>query len=189
MVAVSVTNLRSGLLVNLDGVVFSIVEYQHVKPGKGGAFVRTKMRNIKQQTLVERTFRASEKLDLAEVDRKRVQYQYRAGDTYHFMDVNLFEDVPLSSEALGDNLNYLIEGMELEVWIYEGEPIGIELPVTVDLKVVDAPPAFKGNTAAGNNKPVTLETGLIVQAPYFIEVGDVLKVDTRTGAYLERAKQ
>jgi elongation factor P len=189
MADVSVTNLRGGLLVELDGTVFSIIEYQHVKPGKGGAFVRTKMRNVKQGKVVERTFKASEKLEVADVDKKEVQFQYRAGDEYHFMDMNTFEDVVLPSEALGENLNYLTEGMELEVWIYQGEPIGIEMPITVELEVTEAPPAFKGNTASGNNKPVTLETGLVVQVPYFIESGDVLKIDTRTGDYIERVKK
>jgi len=188
MVAVSMTNLRSGLLVEIDGTVYSIVEYQHHKPGKGGAVVRTKLRNVKQGTTVDRTFKASEKLEVAEVDKKQVQYQYRAGDQYHFMDMGTYEDLALSSQALGENLNYLIEGMELEVWLYRGEAIGIEIPITVELKVVEAPPAFRGNTAAGNTKPVTLETGLVVNVPYFIEAGEVLKIDTRTGQYIERVK-
>ena len=188
MVSVSMTNLRGGLLVEIDGTVYSIVEYQHHKPGKGGAVVRTKLRNVKQGTVVDRTFKASEKLEVAEVDKKQVQYQYRAGDEYHFMDMQTYEDLALSAEALGDNLNYLMEGMELEVWIYKGDPIGIEIPITVELKVVEAPPAFRGNTAAGNTKPVTLETGLVVNVPYFIEAGELLKIDTRTGEYLERVK-
>lgn len=188
MVSVSMTNLRSGLLVEIDGTVYSVVEYQHHKPGKGGAVVRTKLRNVKQGTVVDRTFKASEKLEVAEVDKKQVQYQYRAGDEYHFMDMQTYEDLALSAEALGDHLNYLIEGMELEVWIYQGEPIGIEIPITVELKVVEAPPSFRGNTAAGNTKPVTLETGLVVNVPYFIEAGEVLKIDTRTGQYIERVK-
>ena len=188
MVAVSVTNLRGGLLVEIDGVVFSVVEYQHVKPGKGGAFVRTKLKNVKQGTNVDRTFKASEKLEVAEVDKKEVQYQYRAADEYHFMDMKTFEDVMLPGEALGDALNYLLEGMELEVWIYKGEAIGIEIPITVELEVVECPPAFKGDTAAGNTKPATMETGLIVQVPYFIESGEKLKIDTRSGQYLERVK-
>lgn len=188
MVAVSVANLRNGLLVEIDGVVFSIVEYQHVKPGKGGAFVRTKMKNVKQGTTVERTFKASEKLEIAEVDKKEVQFQYRAADEYHFMDLKTFEDLMLPAEALGDRLNYLLENMELEVWMYRGQAIGIEIPITVEMKVVDCPPAFKGDTAAGNTKPATMETGLIVQVPYFIESGEMLKIDTRTGSYLERVK-
>jgi len=188
MPTVSMTNLRRGLLVEIDGQVFSVLEYQHVKPGKGGAFVRTKIRNVKQGKVIDKTFNASEKLEVAEVDKKEVQYQYRADDEYHFMDMKTYEDLLLSGEALGDNLNYLIESMELEVWIYQGEPIGIELPMTVELEVVEAPPAFKGDTAAGNNKPVTMETGLIVQVPYFIESGEMLKIDTRTGEYIERVK-
>jgi len=188
MVSVSVTNLRGGLLVEMDGQVFSIIEYQHVKPGKGGAFVRTKLRNVKLGKVIDRTFKASEKLDVAAVDKKQVQYQYRAGDEYHFMDLRSYEDVMLPGEALGDNLNYLLEGMELEVWLYQGEPIGIEIPITVEMKVIECPPAFKGDTAAGNTKPATMETGLIVQVPYFIETGESIKIDTRTGAYLERVK-
>ena len=188
MVVVSVASLKGGLLLEIDGQVFSVVEYQHVKPGKGGAFVRTKIKNVKLGTTIDKTFKASEKVEVAEVDKKEVQYQYRAADEYHFMDMKTFEDVMLPGEALGDRLNYLLEGMEIEVWIYKGEPIGIEIPITVELKVAECPPVFKGDTAAGNTKPATMETGLIVQVPYFVEPGEVLKIDTRSGAYLERAK-
>jgi elongation factor P len=189
MVAISVTDLRGGKLIELDGQVFQVLENQHHKPGKGGAVSRIKMRNVKAGKVVDKTFKASEKVEQAEVDKKEVQYQYSSGDLYHFMDMNTFEEVQLSAEALGDYLNYLIEGMELEVWIYKGEAIGIEMPITVELEVVEAPPSFKGDTAAGNNKPVTMETGLVVQAPYFIETGEKLKIDTRTGAYIERVKE
>lgn len=189
MVAVSVSNLKGGLLVEIDGTVYSVVEYQHHKPGKGGAVVRTKLRNVKQGTVVDKTFKASEKLEVAEVDKKQVQFQYRAGDEFHFMDMGTFEDVVLSSESLGENLNYLLEGMELEVWLYDGEPIGIEIPNSVELEITDCPPAFKGNTAAGNTKPATTETGLVVQVPYFIERGEKIRVDTRSGQYLERVKE
>ena len=189
MVAASITSVRGGALIELDQQVFQVVEYQHVKPGKGPAFVRLKLRNVKLGRTVDRTFKASEKVEMAEVDKKEVQYQYRAGDDYHFMDMKTFEDVPLPSEALGDSLNYLREGMELEIWLYQGEPIGIELPITVELEVVETPPAFKGDTAAGNTKPATMDTGLVVQVPYFIEAGEVLRIDTRSGAYLERAKK
>jgi len=188
MVGVSVTNLKGGLLIDVDGTVFSVLEYQHHKPGKGVTVVRTRLRNVKQGTVVDKTFKASEKVELAVVDKKMVQYQYRSGDDFHFMDLDTFEDIVLPKAALGDKVNYLLENMEMEVWFHNGQPIGIEIQNSVDLTVTDCPPAFKGNTAAGNTKPATLETGLVVQVPYFIEIGEKIRVDTRTGEYIERVK-
>ncbi|AYO30712.1 MAG: elongation factor [Thermoanaerobacteraceae bacterium] len=183
---ISTNDLRTGVTVEIDGDVFMIVDFQHVKPGKGAAFVRTKIKNVKTGQVFERTFRAGEKLNRAVIERKTMQYLYQSGDTYYFMDTQTFEQIPLNKDQLGDSIKYLKENMEVMVMFYEGVSIGIELPTFVELQIVETEPGFKGDTATGGSKPATLETGAVVQVPLFINKGDVIRVDTRTGEYLSR---
>ncbi|SHM51792.1 translation elongation factor P (EF-P) [Caldanaerovirga acetigignens] len=183
---ISTNDLRPGITVEIDGEVYMVIDFQHVKPGKGAAFVRTKIKNVKTGQVFERNFRAGEKLNRAIVERKTMQYLYQASDTYYFMDTKTYEQIPLTKEQLGDAILYLKENLEVIVMFYEGVPIGVELPTFVELTVVDTEPGFKGDTATGGSKPATLETGAVIQVPLFIEKGDVVRVDTRTGEYLSR---
>ena len=183
---ISTNDLRTGVTVEIDGDVYMIVDFQHVKPGKGAAFVRTKIKNIKTGQVFERNFRAGEKLNRAMVERKTMQYLYSEGNVYYFMDTQTYEQIPLIEEQMGDAIKYLKENMEVMVMFYDGVSIGIELPTFVELEVTQTEPGFKGDTATGGSKPATLETGLTVQVPLFINIGDVIRVDTRTGEYLSR---
>ncbi|KYO65829.1 MULTISPECIES: elongation factor P [Thermovenabulum] len=183
---ISTNDLRPGVTVEIDGEVYVVVEFQHVKPGKGAAFVRTKIKNVKTGQVFERNFRAGEKLNRAILERKNMQYLYETDGTYYFMDTQTYEQVPLTKEQLGDALKFLKENLEVMVVFYEGKAIGIELPTFVDLKVVETEPGFRGDTATGGSKPATLETGAVVQVPLFVEIGDVVRIDTRTGEYLSR---
>ncbi len=183
---ISVNDFRTGLTVELDGMAWQVIDFQHVKPGKGAAFVRSKLRNVKTGTIVERTFRAGEKIPRARLDKREMQYLYNSGDEYVFMDNQSFEQVTLSKELLGDGLKYLKENMNIQIVMYQGEIIGLELPNFVELQVIDTEPGIKGDTASGASKNATLETGAVVQVPLFVNVGDVLRIDTRTGLYIER---
>jgi len=183
---ISTSDFRTGLTIELDSEVYTIVDFQHVKPGKGAAFVRTKLKNLKTGAITERTFRAGEKMERAILDRREMQYLYNAGDEYHLMDTETYEQLALTAEQLGDGVKYLKENMNLHVLFYQGQIIGVELPYFVELEVVATEPGIKGDTASGGSKPATMETGLVVQVPFFINVGDVLRVDTRTGEYIER---
>ncbi|NLY51709.1 MAG: elongation factor P [Firmicutes bacterium] len=184
---ISVNDLRTGLTLEIDGEIWSVVEFLHVKPGKGAAFVRTKLKNIRTGAVAERTFRAGERVARARIETKEMQYLYNSGDEYHFMDTETYEQISLPVSALEDAVQYLKENMIIGIQFYEGEAIGIDLPTAVELVVTHTEPGFKGDTATGGTKPATLETGLVVQVPLFIEEGDVLKIDTRTGEYLSRA--
>jgi elongation factor P len=184
---ISTNDFRTGATVEIDGAIWQVVEFQHVKPGKGSAFVRSKLRNLETGSVVERTFRAGEKLARAHLDRKEVQYLYNAGDEYTFMDIETFEQMSLDAKQLGDNKLYLLENMNIFLLYFNDRLIGIELPNSVELKVTRADPGLRGDTASGGTKPATLETGLVVQVPLFIQEGDVLRIDTRTGLYIERA--
>ena len=184
---ISVNDFRTGLTVELEGMAWQVVDFQHVKPGKGAAFVRSKLKNVKTGTIVERTFRAGEKIPRARLDKNEMQYLYNNGDEYVFMDNQSFEQVSLDKEQLGDGLKYLKENMNIHVMIYQGEIIALEMPNFVELQVIDTEPGIKGDTASGASKNATLETGVVVQVPLFINVGDVLRIDTRTGFYMERA--
>ncbi|NLY29351.1 MAG: elongation factor P [Firmicutes bacterium] len=184
---ISVNDLRTGLTLEIDGEIWSVVEFLHVKPGKGAAFVRTKLKNIRTGAVAERTFRAGERVARARIETKEMQYLYSSGDEYHFMDTETYEQISLPVSALADAVHYLKENMTIGIQFYEGEAIGIDLPTAVELVVTHTEPGFKGDTATGGTKPATLETGLVVQVPLFIEEGDVLKIDTRTGEYLSRA--
>jgi len=184
---VSTNDLRTGLTIEVDGDVYSVVDFQHVKPGKGSAFVRTKLKNLRTGGVVERTFRAGEKVKRAHMERKEMQYLYRDGDSFVFMDNQTFDQVGIHLEQMGDTVNYLKENMNIFLLTYEDELMGIDLPHSVELKVVSAAPGVRGDTASGATKTATLETGLEIQVPLFVEEGNVVRVDTRTGEYLERA--
>ena len=183
---ISTNDFHTGLTIELDGDIYMVIDFQHVKPGKGAAFVRSKLKNLRSGSTTERTFRAGEKVPRALVERKEMEYLYASGEEYIFMDTESYEQISLSRQKLGDNLKYLKENMQLNILLFKGEIIGLELPNSVELKVVETEPGFKGDTAAGGSKPAKLETGLVVQVPFFINEGDVLRIDTRSGAYLER---
>jgi elongation factor P len=187
-VSVSTNDLKNGMTLELDGTLFQVVEFQHVKPGKGGAFVRTKLRNLKTGGVVERTFNAGVKVGLAIVERKEMQYLYRDDRQLTFMDLESYEQLPVPVEIVGDAANYLAEGSTAQVSVHEGAPIGVELPASVALSVTQTQPAVKGDTKTNTMKPATLETGHVVQVPLFVEEGERIKVDTRSGEYIERVK-
>ena len=183
---ISVGELRKGITIELDDQLFNVMDYEHIKMGRGGAVVRLKLRNVRSGYTFERTFPASEKFRRAHLERKKVQYLYHDDSLYHFMDTTTFEQIPLSAEQLESDVNYLKEGLVVDLLTYGDEAIGVELPVTVELRVAETEPGFKGDTATGGTKPAILETGMKINVPLFINVGDVLKVDTRTGDYIER---
>jgi len=182
---ISGSELRKGVIIDLEGTLYQVIEYQHVKM-KRTALARVKLRDIQAGHTLERTFQSNEKLTRARLDYRSSQYLYNEGDLYYFMDEENYEQTALSAEQLGDTINYLKEGMSVGTSSYQGELIGVELPITVELKVTDTGPGFKGDTASAGNKPATLETGITIQVPLFINNEDVIKVDTRTGNYLER---
>lgn len=180
-------DLRSGVKVELDGTPYVVTDYQWVKPGKGGAFMRTKLKNMKTGAISDRTFRTDEKLSKAEVEDRKVQFLYQDGDVYHFMDTQSFDQFTMGEKELGDATGFLKDGMVISVLFYRDEPVDVVLPTFVDLRVVETDPGFRGDTASGGSKPATLETNAVIQVPLFINVGDLLRVDTRSGTYVERA--
>jgi len=182
---ISSGDLRKGIVIELDGKLYQVIDYQHVKM-KRTALARVKLRDIRDGHTIEQTFQSSEKFVRARVENRRMQYLYNEGDLYYFMDEETFEQMPLNASQLGDALNYTKEGMSVEVASHKDELVGVEIPAAVELEVTDTGPGFKGDTATAGNKPATLETGLTIQVPMFINNGDVVKVDTRTGSYLER---
>lgn len=181
------SDFRNGLIIKLDGVLYSIVEFQHVKPGKGGAFVRTKLKRIPEGSVVDKTFRAGERVEEVRVERQTFQYLYNTDDLYYMMNTETYEQMPLPKSLLDDALLYLKEGMKITIMMFGDNPIAVEPPLFVELVVKETEPGVRGDTAQGGTKSATLETGTVVSVPLFIEVGDVLKVDTRTGRYIERA--
>lgn len=184
---ISTNEFRTGVTIEVDGEIYTVIEFQHVKPGKGAAFVRSKLKNIKTGGVQEKTFRAGEKVARAHIDRREMQYLYNSGDQYTLMDMETYDQMNLSEDQLGDAVKYLKENMELIVHLYQGIPVGVDLPNSVVLEVIETDPGFRGDTATGGSKPAKLETGVVVQVPFFINVGDALKIDTRTGQYIERA--
>ena len=184
---ISTNDMRPGQTLNLDNGLFTIVDYQHVKPGKGQAFVKTKLKNLKSGAVVDRNFRADEKVNLAVLDKREMQYLYPDEAGLVFMDVESYEQVHVDPDMLGDARAFLRDGTVCLVPVYEGRPVGAELPVTLELEVVDTDPGFKGDRVSGALKPATLETGAVVQVPLFVEKGERVKVDTRSGEYLSRA--
>ncbi|SDM80721.1 translation elongation factor P (EF-P) [Fictibacillus solisalsi] len=184
---ISVNDFRTGLTIEVDGGIWQVMEFQHVKPGKGAAFVRSKLRNLRTGSIQEKTFRGGEKVAKAHIENRRMQYLYASGDTHTFMDNETYEQTELSSAQLEHELKFLLENMVVQIMQYQGETIGVELPNTVELEVTETEPGIKGDTASGGSKPATLETGLIVQVPFFINQGDRLIIDTRSGDYVSRA--
>ena len=182
-------DFRNGKTFELDGQVMQVVEFQHVKPGKGAAFVRTKMKNVITGAVIERSFSPTDKFEEAVVERKDMQYSYNDGGLYYFMDLETYELVPLDADKLSDNFKFVKEEMICRVVSYKGNVFAVEPPMFVELEVTSTEPGFKGDTATGTTKPATLETGATIKVPLFINEGDVLRIDTRTGEYLERAKQ
>lgn len=178
---------RTGSTVTIDGDAWQVVDFQHVKPGKGAAFVRAKMRNLCTGSVVERTFNAGERMPKAHIDNREMEYLYEAEGAYHFMDKETYEQSELTKEVLGNAVNYLKENMTLSVMFYNDKVIGIDLPNTVELIVAETDPGIRGDTATGGTKPATMETGVVVKVPLFINQGDKLRIDTRTGDYIERA--
>jgi elongation factor P len=178
--------LKKGLTIELDDKLYQVIAYQHIKVGRGSATVKLKLHDIRSGHTIERSFQASEKFKRARLDSRAMQYLYNDGDSYYFMDEKSFEQMPISPDQLGDALDYLKENMSVEVSSYQGKLIGVELPITVELEVVETGSGFKGDTATAGNKPAKLETGITIQVPLFISNGDIIKVDTRTGQYLER---
>ena len=185
----STADFRNGMVIELDHVAYRIVEFQHVKPGKGGAFVRTKLKNAETGAVLERTFRAGERVDEVRLERAEAQFLYSDGEMLHFMDVETYDQFVMSADRLGESRLYLKESETVQLLTRDGNPFVVELPPHVVLEVVRTEPGFRGDTASGANKPATLQTGLVVNVPLFIEVGDQLKIDTRTGAYVERVSR
>ena len=184
---ISVNDLKTGLTLELDNGLWNVVEFLHVKPGKGSAFVRTKLKNAQTGQVVEKTFRAGEKVAKAMLDRREMQYLYKEGADYVMMDNESYEQLNVAEAQIGDGIKYLKENMIVQILMHNGKIIGVDIPSHVELEVVDTPPAEKGNTAQGGTKPATLETGAVVNVPFFVSNGDKIRVDTRTNQYLDRA--
>jgi elongation factor P len=184
---ISTGDLKKGVSIEFEGQLCSVLDWQHVKMGRGGAIVRLKLRNLRTGSTIDRTCDAGEKFKRAYLDRSTVIYQYQDGDQYHFMDSGTYDDVVLSEAQLGDAKNYLIDNLELDVITYDGEPISVAPPEKIVLRVTYTEPGFKGDTATGGTKPATTETGLVVQVPLFVSTDDLIRVNTSTGAYVERA--
>lgn len=187
MASIPATRLKKGMLIKMEQDLFRILELQHVTPGNLRGFVRVKLRNIRSGALADQKLRSEDSLERATLEEKQMQYLYHEGEDYHFMDTTSYEQIHISSEALGDSVNYLKPEMTIQVEFYGEEPVGIELPQTVDLKVLDTAPGIKGATASAQVKPATLETGLVVQVPPFVNTGDLIRVNTETGEYQSRA--
>ncbi len=183
---VSAGDFRNGLTIEYEGNVYQIIEFQHVKPGKGAAFVRTKLKNIKSGGVVEKTFRPTEKCPQAHIERKEMQYLYSDGDLYHFMDVETYDQIALSDDQVGDTLKFVKENEMVKILSHNNEVFAMEPPLFVELEITETEPGFKGDTSTGATKPATVETGALVYVPLFVEIGDVIKIDTRTGEYLSR---
>jgi elongation factor P len=180
-------DLRPGMKIELDGMPYVVTDYQWVKPGKGGAFNRTKLKNMRTGSIVERTFRTEEKVESADLEERHAQFLYRSGDEFHFMDTETYEQFYLTENQMGDAPNYLKEEMVVTIVSHRSKPLNVEVPIFVELVVAETDPGVRGDTASGGSKPATLETGAVIQVPLFINVGDRLRVDTRTGNYIERA--
>lgn len=184
---ISVNEFKNGLTIEVDGELWRVVEFQHVKPGKGSAFVRSKLKNLRTGAVQEKTFRAGEKVNQAQIDRKKMQYLYADGDNYVFMDTNTYEQLELPCSQIEEELKYMKENMVVSIIMFGTETLGVELPNTVDLEVKETEPGIKGDTSSGGSKPATMETGLVVQVPFFVSEGDVLTINTSDGTYISRA--
>lgn len=180
-------DLKNGMVLNLEGQLWSVIEFQHVKPGKGGAFVRTKLRQVLTGKVVDKTFNAGVKIETATVDKREMQYLYRDGDSWVFMDQTSYDQIPISNAVVGDAADYMLENQEVIVALHEGEPLLIEMPANVELVIEYTEPGLQGDRSSGGTKPARLETGAEIQVPLFIEIGEKVRVDTRDGSYLGRA--
>lgn len=183
---ISVNDFRTGLTIEVDGEILSVVEFLHVKPGKGAAFVRTKLRNVQTGAVREVTFRAGERVNRAHIETREMQYLYSSGDEFAFMDTETYDQITLSSDQLGEAPKWLVDNMVIGIQFYQGQPIGVDIPTFVEMEITHTEPGFRGDTATGGTKPATLETGVVVQVPLFVEQGEKIRVDTRTGEYLSR---
>ncbi|MHB1461870.1 MAG: elongation factor P [Armatimonadota bacterium] len=183
------SDFKNGLHILQDNDLFTIIEFQHVKPGKGGAFVRSKLRNIRTGAVIDKTFRAGERMEQAFVETKPMQYLYNQDEDYYFMDIETTDMIMMSKTQIGDQIKYLKENMELFIALYNSEVVGVEFPNFVQLEIQETDPGVKGDTASGGSKPATLETGAVIRVPFHINIGDVVKVDTRTDDYLERVSR
>lgn len=181
--------LRKGIVLNLDGELVRVTDFQHVKLGRGSAFVRLTLKNLRTGAITQRTFQAGSTFEDVRLERRRVQFLYRDGDEFHFMDLDTYEQPVLTADMLGDAVYYIKENDVVDLLIYDSEPVSVELPTAVELRVVQTEPGVKGDTATGATKPATLETGLVVTVPLFVDIGDIVKVDTRTGEYIERVSR
>ena len=186
MPAISTNDLRNGITLNLDNALFTVVEFQHVKPGKGGAFVRTKLRNLRTGNVFDKTFNAGIRVEQAILDKKDMQFLYRDGDDYIFMDTDSYDQMPVSPAALGDAADYMIESMVAIIAIHNGEIVSVEIPAAVELTIANTEPGIQGDRVSGARKPAELETGKVIQVPLFVNIGDKVKVDTRSGEYITR---
>jgi elongation factor P len=180
-------DLKNGMVLNLEGQLWSVIEFQHVKPGKGGAFVRTKLRQVLSGKVVDKTFNAGVKIETATVDKREMQYLYRDGDSWVFMDQTSYDQIPIPNLVVGDAADYMLENQEVIVALHEGEPLFIEMPANVELLIEYTEPGLQGDRSSGGTKPAKLETGAEIQVPLFIEIGEKVRVDTRDGSYLGRA--
>ena len=185
---IGVNQFRAGVKVKIDGEPYVVVHAQHVKPGKGGAFVRSRLKNLRTGNVLDKTYRVGERFDEPEIEERQLQYLYAQGDDYHFMDNRTYEQLFLTADQLGENRRFIKENMNVVVMFYEDKPIGVDIQNFVELRVTETEPAVKGDTATAGTKPATLETGAVIKVPFHITVGDVLRIDTRTGSYVERAK-
>ncbi|NUQ70880.1 MAG: elongation factor P [Chthonomonadales bacterium] len=185
---IDTSDFRNGLSIVQDNDIFTIVEFQHVKPGKGGAFVRTRLKNARTGATIEKTFRAGEKMEQARIDRKPMQYLYQQDSEYYLMNTETYDQISVSESLIGAPVKYLKDGMEVTIVECDGTVIGVEVPFFVELEVAETDPGVRGDTASGGSKPAVLETSAVIQVPFFVDVGDRVKVDTRTDTYLERAK-
>ena len=186
---VSTAEFRNGLKIEIDGEPYVIVDFQHVKPGKGGAFVRTKIKSLKSGNVIDRTYRSGEKVDIPELEEKSMQYLYAADKDRVFMDTSNYEQISLNEKQLGESINYLKENMEIKVLYHKGQPINIDIPMFVELTISKTDPGVRGDTASGGSKPATMETGAVVKVPFYLNEGDIIKIDTRTGTFIERVKK
>lgn len=185
---ISSNDFRNGVTIVIEGQLWTVIEFLHVKPGKGSAFVRTRLKNVRSGATVERTFRAGEKLERATVDNREMQMLYNDSDGYHFMDAESFENMTLDRALIGDPADFLKDGMKIDVQLHDGTPIGVNLPAHVELRVEETDPGFKGDTATGSTKPAKLETGATVQVPLFVNPGDNIRIDTRDRRYIGRVQ-
>ncbi len=185
----STTDFRKGLKIEMNGEPFLIVDFQHVKPGKGTAFVRTRLKSLVTGLVIDQTFRSGDKVDKPDLEEKEMQFLYQEGGEYHFMDTHSYEQIFLTADQLGENKDFLKENLVIKALFHNRKPIGVEIPMFIDLKVIKSEPGIKGDTATGATKPATLESGAVVQVPLFVEEGDILRIDTRTRAYITRVKE